>query len=368
MNSSAIRRIDVHGIRNLSCTLLTPSEHINVLYGANGSGKTSFLEAIHYAALGRSFRSPRVESVIRTDLAEATVFIELFSGACIGVSKSRAGAHILKLRGERQSSWLETARSLPLLLINSDSFSLLEGSSKVRRKFLDWGVFHVEHEFSASWRGAARCIAQRNLLLKSRPLDVQQIDAWSVELAEFAEHIDRSRALYLERLLPVFQSTLSHLLEVPALTIKYSRGWDEGTTLLELLRASLERDVRYGATQVGPHRADLQIRIGKLRAEDYLSRGQQKLLVIALKLAQGQLLTAMSGGNVIYLVDDLPSELDLPNRVRICRLLESFQSQAFMTCVDAKDLDSGWSPDASLRKFHVEHGKMYAISSSTGPA
>ncbi len=368
MNSSAIRRIDVHGVRNLSCALLTPSQHINILFGANGSGKTSFLEAIHYAALGRSFRSPRVEPVIRTDLAEATVYIELFSGVSIGVSKSRGVAHTLKLRGERQSSWVETARSLPLLLINSDSFALLEGSSKVRRRFLDWGVFHVEHDFSSSWRGAARCLAQRNLLLKNRPLDARQIDAWSVELSTYAERIDQSRAIYLDRLLPVFESTLTHLIDVPALAINYSRGWDEGSTLLELLRASLERDIRYGATQIGPHRADLQIRIGKHRAEDFLSRGQQKLLVIALKLAQGRLLSETTGGKVVYLVDDLPSELDVPNRARVCRLLETLASQAFMTCVEPNDLDSIWSSGTSLRKFHVEHGKISPISSSSGSA
>jgi DNA replication and repair protein RecF len=365
MNNSAIRRIDVNGVRNLSCAQLCPAEQINILFGANGSGKTSFLEAIHYAAVGRSFRSQRLEPVICKDLADATVFIELFSGVSIGVNKNRNGAHILKLRGERQSSWLETARSLPLLLINSDSFSLLEGSSKVRRKFLDWGVFHVEHNFSSSWRGAARCIAQRNLLLKSRDIDIAQIEAWTVELAMHAESIDRSRARYLEQLLPVLESTLPHLLDVPALTIKYFRGWDEGSALADLLRGSLERDVRYGATQIGPHRAELQIRIGKLRAEDYLSRGQQKLLVIALKLAQGRLLTERNGGKVLYLVDDLPSELDASNRARVCRQLEALDSQVFMTCVDESDLESGWSSGTSLRKFHVEHGKMSALSSSS---
>lgn len=365
MNISAIRRIDVHGIRNLSCTNLLPSEQINILFGSNGSGKTSFLEAIHYAALGRSFRSQRIEPVIRSDLSDATVFIELCSGATIGVSKNRAGPHALKLRGERQNSWIETARALPLLLINSDSFALLEAGSKVRRRFLDWGVFHVEHDFSVQWRSAARCISQRNLLLKSRYLDEHQIDAWSVELATYAEQMDQSRSRYLERLLPVFDSTLAHLLDVPALSIKYFRGWEDGSGLLDILRRSIDRDVRYGATQIGPHRADLQIRIGKARAEDYLSRGQQKLLVIALKLAQGRLLTELTGSRVIFLVDDLPSELDVANRGRVCRLLETFNCQSFMTCVEEKDLDAGWGSDTFVRKFHVEHGKIATFSSSS---
>ncbi len=368
MNTSVIRRIEVRGLRNLHSIQLAPSERVNILFGANGSGKTSFLEAVHYLAVGRSFRSQRVEAMIQAGLADGTVFAELDAGCSIGVSKSRAGGHLLKLRGERQANWLETARTLPLLLLNSDSFLLLEGSSKVRRRFLDWGVFHVEHDFSAYWRGAARCIAQRNLLLKGRQPDIRQIDTWTVELAGYADRMDESRAMYLRRLMPVLEKVMSRLLEVTGLSITYSRGWDESLPLLDLLRESIDRDLRYGATQIGPHRADLQFRIGKLRAEDYLSRGQQKLLVIALKLAQGQLLVELTGSKVIYLIDDLPSELDERNRTRVCQVLEDMNSQLFMTCVGEFDLDAGWSAGISRRKFHVEHGKINALSGTYGTA
>jgi len=355
---TAIRRIDVLGIRNLSNVQVFPAERINVLFGSNGSGKTSFLESIYYTSLGRSFRSQRADAVIQSGLNEITVFAELFSGATIGVSKSRTGSHVLKLRGERQSSWLATARQLPLQLINSDSFDLLEGSSKIRRRFLDWGVFHVEHDFSSHWRSAAKCILQRNLLLKSRNLDKGQIEAWGAEMCTYASKIDESRAAYIKLLLPVFQEVLAGLITVPTLAVKYFRGWDESSDLAPLLEATLDRDVRYGATQLGPHRADLQIRIGKHRAEEVLSRGQQKLLVVALKIAQGRLLANLTGVRVLYLVDDLPSELDPANRRLVCDLLVKLESQVFMTCVDTAELDAAWPVDTSPRKFHVEHGKI----------
>ena len=358
---TAIRRIDVLGLRNLSNVNVFPDERVNIFFGANGSGKTSLLEAVYYVGLGRSFRSQRVEPVIQAGLDELTVFSELFSGVTIGVSKSRTGAHVLKLMGERQSNWLPTARELPLQLLNSDSFDLLEGSSKVRRRFLDWGVFHVEHDFSHHWRSAAKCIAQRNLLLKGRTLDKKQIEAWGAELAIYADKMDRSRASYVKLLLPIFEQTFTALIEVPNLGIRYFRGWDEGADLGELLRSSLERDVRYGATQLGPHRADLQIRIGKQRAEDFLSRGQQKLLVVALKIAQGVLLSELTGAKVLYLIDDLPSELDKANRGLICDLLAQLGSQVFMTCVDSSDLDEAWPPGICPRKFHVEHGKITPV-------
>lgn len=358
---TAIRRIDVLGLRNLSNVHLLPDERVNVFFGANGSGKTSLLESVYYLGLGRSFRSQRVESVIQAGLDEITVFSELCSGATIGVSKSRIGTHVLKLMGERQSNWLLTARVLPLQLLNSDSFDLLEGSSKTRRRFLDWGVFHVEHDFSHHWRNAAKCIAQRNLLLKERSLDKKQIEAWGAELTVYSDKIDSSRANYVKLLLPVFERTLSALMKVPALSIWYFRGWEEGAKLDVLLQSSLERDVRYGATQLGPHRADLQIRIGKQRAEDFLSRGQQKLFVVALKIAQGRLLSELTGVKGLYLVDDLPAELDKANRRIVCELLTQLESQVFMTCVDIADLDDVWPSSICPRKFHVEHGKITPV-------
>lgn len=358
---TAIRRIDVLGIRNLSNVQVFPSEHINILFGPNGSGKTSFLEAVYYLGLGRSFRSQRMESVIQAGLGDTTVFTELVSGATVGVNKSRTGAHVLKLMGERQTSWLATARLLPLQLVNSDSFALLEGGSKIRRRFLDWGVFHVEQDFSTDWRSASKCIAQRNLLLKSRRLDLPQIEAWGAELSTYAMRIDSFRASYIRKLLPVFEEVLAGVLVVPSLGIRYFRGWEQDGDLEGLLRASVERDVRYGATQIGPHRADLQIRIGRQRAEEVLSRGQQKLLVAALKIAQGILLSRVTGAKVIYLVDDLPSELDAGNRARVCELLTKLGSQVFMTCVGAEELEGAWFSDISPRKFHVEHGKIMPV-------
>jgi len=222
-------------------------------------------------------------------------------------------------------------------------------------------VFHVEHDFATHWRSAAKCIAQRNLLLKERAIDKQQVEAWGAELCVYAERVDQSREAYVRQLLPVVEEVLSGLIQVPSLSIRYARGWDESASLSDLLRLNLERDARCGATQLGPHRADLQIRIGRQRAEEVLSRGQQKLLVAALKIAQGKLLAKLTGIKVVYLVDDLPSELDRNNRRLVCDLLIALKSQIFITCVDSAEFDGAWPVSISPRKFHVEHGKITPI-------
>jgi DNA replication and repair protein RecF len=358
---SGIRRLEISHLRNLNRVQISPSPQINILFGNNGSGKTSVLEAIHLLGLGRSFRSSKTDSVIQDGTESCTVFAELEDGVNIGLSKTRSQSNILKLHGEKQRSWVETARHLPLQVINAESFQLLEGGPKVRRRFLDWGVFHVEHSFIGSWRDTSKCLAHRNLLIKQTRLDRIQLAAWDAEFTETANKVDSLRSRYFELFLPVAMETIAELIEIEGLSLRYWRGWDDDTSLADALGKSLDKDIRYGATQQGPHRADVIVRVGKRAAAEVLSRGQQKLLVSALKIAQGRMLSSHSGINGIYLVDDLPSELDKQNRSLVCELLVRLKSQVFLSSVDASDLENTWVSSAFPRKFHVEHGKITPV-------
>lgn len=358
---SSIDRLEVSRVRNLTDVRIHPSHSINVLFGSNGSGKTSLLESVYLLGLGRSFRSSKLDPIIQENAEDSIIFGELSTGVSIGVSKTRRRGHTLKLQGEKQRSWADVARHLPVQVINSDSFSLLEGSPKVRRRFLDWGVFHVEHQFIDDWRRASKCIAQRNLLLKQRNSDIQQIRAWDNELSVLAERIHAARSRYFDLFVPVFMGVLSSLIEIPSLTLQYARGWSDDISLADSLVEGLARDQKYGATQCGPHRADLSVKVGKLGAEEVLSRGQQKLLVCGLKIAQGMLLE--NGNNIrsVYLVDDLPAELDSENRKRVFGLLEGLGTQVFLSCVDPLEIENCWSKASLPRKFHVEHGKITQV-------
>lgn len=356
-----IQRLEISCLRNLDQIQLSPSPQINIFFGDNGSGKTSLLESIYLLGLGRSFRSSKTESVIQDGSECSTVFAELTDGISIGLRKPRRQSQILKLQGDRQRNWVDTARHLPLQLINAESFSLLEGGPKVRRRFLDWGVFHVEHSFIGSWRNTSRCLAHRNLLIKEPRLDKLQLAVWDSEFSDAANMVDIARRRYFDLFLPLALETVKELITIEGLSLQYWRGWDESTSIDEALRLSLDKDIRYGATQVGPHRADLLVKVGKRAAEDILSRGQQKLLVSALKIAQGRLLAKHSGVQGIYLVDDLPSELDKHNRKLVCELLVNLGSQVFLTSVASSDLENSWVSSVLLRTFHVEHGKIAPV-------
>lgn len=358
----SLTRLSVTGVRNLQPVTLSPSPRINILFGDNGSGKTSLLESIYLLGLARSFRSARLLPLIQHDQHNCTVFGQvLFADGSLhqlGVARDRQGDLHIRIDGQNARSAAQLAETLPLQLINPDSFRLLEGAPKIRRQFLDWGVFHVEQRFLPAWQRLQTALRQRNSWLRRGTLDSASQAAWDRELTLASDEIDGYRRAYIQALKPVFERTLAELLELPELVLSYYRGWDKDRSLAEVLQASLERDRALGHTQAGPQRADLRLRLDGYDASQILSRGQQKLVVCALRIAQGHLLNEARRGQCIYLVDDLPSELDEQHRRALCRLLEELRCQVFITCVDGEFLKDGWQPETPVSMFHVEHGQI----------
>lgn len=356
---SEITRLNITSIRNIQTVTIAPCPRINLFWGENGSGKTSILESIHLLATGRSFRSVRPQTLISEDSSEAIVYVELADGGRIGLSRRRRQPIKLKFQDQRQKNWENVARAIPVLVLDSNSFRLLESGPKVRRRFLDWGVFHVEPSFLAHWRTVNKCVANRNSLLRQSRLDKSQLEAWDTELIHAAIAVDMARTAYFTRLLPVFQNVYSTLggEAIKKLTMRYDPGWDSALDFASVLSSGLEADLRYGATQNGPHRADIKVQIDKTPAVEFLSRGQQKILVSSLKIAQARILADATGRQSIYLVDDLPSELDKGNRLAVLKMLTQLGGQLFVTSID---LDAITIDVDQIEKavFHVERGTI----------
>ncbi|NIC05451.1 DNA replication/repair protein RecF [Billgrantia bachuensis] len=358
-----IDRLAFTGLRNLGMLDFTPSSGINLIVGRNGSGKTSLLEGLHILGMGRSFRTRQLKHAIAHDAEEMTLFARLAGEPPlpIGVRRARALAELeMRMGGERVSRLAQLIEALPLQLVNPDAFRLLEGPPAGRREFLDWGVFHVKHGFYDAWRRAKRALKHRNALLRHGRMDANSLAAWEQELALWGERVDNLRREWMASFVPVFEETLARLIELPELRLRYSRGWDKQRSLQEVLEQGRSADQQMGFTQNGPQRADLRIRLGRRPAVEVLSRGQQKLVVSALKLAQGRLLELTTGRSCLYLVDDLPAELDAEHRRVFCRLLESMRCQAFITSVEHDALVGPWQSHTPLAMFHVKQASSGA--------
>ncbi|MBT8146236.1 MAG: DNA replication and repair protein RecF, partial [Gammaproteobacteria bacterium] len=170
--------------------------------------------------------------------------------------------------------------------------------------------------------------------------------------------VDQARQGYFSRFVPIFQDVVRKIAEIGDISLNYRRGWDAERDLLQVLVSTENQDLKYGTTQAGPHRADIVVKLEGVPASDVLSRGQQKMLVSALKLAQGVIQAENTERTCIFLVDDLPAELDEGNRKRICCYLQEMHTQVFLTCVDHSSLRNSLDWSTGVTKFHVEHGKI----------
>ncbi|RKR07302.1 DNA replication and repair protein RecF [Kushneria sinocarnis] len=357
----SLERLQLVNLRNLGRLDMAPGAGINLINGANGSGKTSLLEGIHILGLGRSFRTRQLRHAIAHDQPGLTTFGRLAGNPPVplGVERRRdADGLTMRLAGERVERIAELARHLPLQLINPDAFRLIEGSPGARREFLDWGVFHMKHDFFDVWRRARRALKHRNALLRHDRIDDRTLALWSHELARWSDTLDAMRSDYMARFVPVFEATLAELIEIPELTLRYQRGWDRERSLATLLEESVATDRQMKFTQQGPQRADLRLRVGRHPGVEVLSRGQQKLVVSAMKLAQGRLLEQQDEQRCIYLIDDLAAELDDRHRRGFCRLLEQMNCQTFLTSIDPDALEGYWHADTPIERFHVKQGRL----------
>lgn len=362
----SLARLEITAVRNLHAVNLPVLAQTNILFGDNGSGKTSVLESIFLLGMARSFRSKQIKSIITHGKERCTVFGEVVqaSGGSqpLGVSRDLEGGLQAKIGGANLRSASELAEHLPLQVINAESFNLLMGSPGHRRHFLDWGVFHVEHNFHNTWQRFERALKQRNSLLRHGKISDAELRSWDRELCEAGEAVDRQRAQYFTDLEPLFQQLVPRLSPgLGGVELRYRRGWDKSSSLQESLLGSARTDREQGFTHVGPQRADVKVLFEGRAAAEILSRGQQKLVVCALKLAQGQLMSRRKGRSCLYLVDDLPAELDREHCRRVAEVLIELNTQVYITCVDVKELAGSW-PDEWLGQsamFHVEHGEVH---------
>lgn len=347
--------LQIRDFRNLASVDLAPANHLNLIHGANASGKTSLLEAIYVLSRGRSFRSRLFERLVRQGAERYRIFGRVaHAGRTIGaaIERQRSGMRI-RLDGQDIQRLAPLTSVLPVQILHPNSHKLLEDGPQFRRRFLDWGVFHVEPRFLEHWQRYQKALRQRNAALRHG----QAVSAWETELAESGTALTALRQHYVALLEPLVLEIAGALLDVSGLSLRFSQGWNAEQELGASLAQHRSRDQERGFTSTGPHRADLKIKLEGVSAADRVSRGQQKLLVCALVCAQTALFQRRTGRRPVILVDDLPAELDADRRRRLVAELQRLAAQVFVTAIEPDLVPF----EQSCRMFHVEHGDVREV-------
>lgn len=353
-----LRHVSLGGLRVLAEADFFPATGISWLVGSNGSGKTTVLEGLFALGHARSFRAAQFDSVLRHGCDEGHIATEWVDRSGVplrlGSARQRRGGWEYRVEGAREVRAAEIAARAPTLCFEPGSHLIVSGPSERRRRLMDWGVFHVERMPSALWSEWQRVLRQRNEALRVR--DLQQLDAFDALLATAGERLDRARSRLAERWLGRSAQVLSWLSEeVGGVTLEYRRGWGRAhATLVEALHAARERDMTQGFTSVGPHRADVSLRIQGVDAREFLSRGQSKILALSLLIGLSDLYGELHGSYPLLLLDDLCSELDALRAGAVLAYLRERGVQAIVTGVERP----GWAEDPRDALFHVEQGKI----------
>ena len=330
----------------------------NLLTGPNGAGKTTLLEAAYLLSHGRSFRTSMREALVRHGTSGYAVFGELETCGIVERLGLARGRRLEARRNGEPVTAGELMRHAAVLCFEPGSHELVAGPAEERRRFMDWGVFHVEQDFLPVWRRYQRALRQRNGLLRAQR--GEDLAPWDRELSLAAAPLAAMRQRYLDALRPFVTGVLGDLLvELGPPHLHFDPGFDAGQPLEVTLAERRDRDLAHGHTSAGPHRADWNLAFAKAPRREHLSRGQEKLCAFALVMAQAQLYFAGSGQWPVLCLDDLASEVDAQHQARLVAAVDASGAQVLATGTEAP---AGWSGlRGPVASFHVEQGRTVRL-------
>ncbi len=383
---SYLKRLKLENFRNFDSFSLIPTSRGGLIHGDNGVGKTSLLEAIYYMTTVSSFRTSSHQDIIQRHKPYFSLFGEFSDELKVGIlrnhRKSQAHEDSQKVNGNKVYRKSEIVENFATLIITPAEQRIITDSAQFRRKLFDWGVFHVEPNFLFSWRKWHEMIRKRNAWLKSfqfkGPFSSSILDEVDKSLVHETVRLLFFRFKYAQ----AFKKTLNEYIDVffqgrYNFDVFFDYGFDNKTNsavdslliscgkaeLMQLLLDNYllmrEKDIALGFSRYGLHRYDLLIKEkeNNILAKKLLSRGEQRLLLIALKLTQVTVLYNLTKKTSILLIDDMFAELDKYAKERFLEglLLVSDMCQLFLACVSVKDSLVLGQDFLNLKMFHVKH-------------
>ncbi|MFT5757919.1 MAG: DNA replication and repair protein RecF [Alteromonadaceae bacterium] len=359
----SVEKLVTKNFRNINDGSINFDSDCNFFIGENGSGKSSLLEALFFIGHGKSFRTNKPEHLVAHNEENFVLSIKDFDNGLFGISKDfTSNQTLIKINGERNSRLSELAKNIAIQVVTPESFRLFFGGPKERRRFVDLGLFHVEHQFSKAWSEFNRVLKQRNACLRNQ-VDNVTLNYWSDIFCQHSDIIAEYRKNYLDLLLTELSIWTKILLPdiSSSINVQYIRGWKQGSTLSEVIKANINKEKILGYTINGTHKFDLKFLLNKNAIESQLSRGQQKLFLIALTFTQAKLIEKVKRLKPILLIDDVGAELDFNSRCMLQEAIKMLNCQVIITAIDKVAVEPLVPSNEKYKMFHVKHGVISAI-------
>ena len=346
-----ITELKLKNFRNYENLVLYPDSGVNLFFGRNGSGKTNLLEAIHYAALGRSHRISNDANVVRYGEAGALSIVGV--STALGQREIAVRFHPGEMQkkeilidGKKIQKFSDMMGCLRCVIFSPEDLGLIREGPSVRRRYLDMMISQISRRYFIALQQYRTGLDQRNAILRNLRTDPSAgkslLGVFEEAMAEPAAEIIRERRRVISLLSEIAGETYCRISGTEEqLRIAYHSSVREedhiAESLCRILRENREDDIRLGMTSVGPHRDDLILTLDRNLMKQFSSQGQVRTAALSMKLSQMKILTDDSGEEPVLLLDDVMSELDRKRRASLINEIRSFQT--FITCADREDVD-----------------------------
>ena len=334
-----IEKLDILQFRNLDNQYLEPNTNINLFVGGNGQGKTNLIEALYYLGHNRSFKSKNIKDVVPLE-KEFLQIDAVVDGVRVLLKKSKNKNTIL-FNQQKVSSNSKLTHLIPIQIISPDRGFVVGGAPKLKRSYLDWGVFHVRPELLKTYKSYNKALKNINALLTNN--NTKQLDYWLAQIATLSVEISSARVDYIEKLKNTpFVPPKNLIKQNNKFDFLLQSGWTKETNHLDqesiykYLIKNRDSFARIKHLNYGPHKATIDYYLNN-QNEQHLSRGEQKKLSMFYWIMQVLMLVELNIRPIV-LIDDISSELDQEKINSILGFLTKLDIQIFVTDIGNKSL------------------------------
>ena len=341
----SIARLFIKNFRLFKTLDLDLNKKDLLIIGPNGSGKTSILEAINLLISRKSIRTRDLKECIKEGSEGFSLGLEIKNEDEVLTIKAAKQVNKRVSIKTKLGNIPANKSNLPIIqFIQAKDLRMIEGETELRRDFFNKTMFHVEHSSKNDFKNYKKALNQRNISLK-RKISERELKAWNEVLVETGSILAEKQKSFFEN---VFKNSMEEKRKngvakeafLNHIKVAFNRGWPEGLSFSEALMESGEKDRALGYTSIGPHRLDFKYSINNKLAKSFLSRGQQKLLIILSFFRFNDILMAKNTAGVVYLIDDITSELDQENLAIVLEQAVELRAQLLITAIKGKSLSN----------------------------